>query len=285
MKTSKTVIARSVSDAAIHISRCWIASLALAMTIWGYPAQAQSQNNTEPLEVTAAESLDWDRTNKIFIARIDAIATQGEASIAAAMLTANYRDEDDQNFNIWQIEATSNVIITSKDSKAYGDHAIYNLDTAFATMTGHALKLTSPDQTVTARDKFDYYVEGGRLEAHGQAKVIRLEDTLEADLIIAHMKDNAEGQRVLDRMEAKGHVVITTPTEIARGSYGLYRADTNKATLEGGVTITRGPNILQGNKAEIDLTTNTSRMFGGNPASGGRVRGVFYPGSEKMEAP
>ena len=43
--------------------------------------------------------------------------------------------------------------------------------------------------------------------------------------------------------------------------------------------ITRGPNILEGDRADVNLTTNVSTMKG-SPAAGGRVRGVFYPGSE-----
>ncbi len=49
--------------------------------------------------------------------------------------------------------------------------------------------------------------------------------------------------------------------------------------MTGGVTILRGPNSLKGERAEIDLTANTSQLFGGGGV--GQVKGVFYPGSEK----
>ena len=245
-------------------------------------APSFAQTKSEPLEITAAESLDWDRENKTFTAIKDALATQGGASIASHKLIASYRDAQDKNFDIWKIEADQNVIITSETSKAYGDHAVYNLDEGLAVMTGNNLRLISPEQTVTARDRFEYYVTQGQLKAYGQAKVVRLEDTLEADLIIAYMHEDSEGKQVLDKLEAQGHVIITTATETAEGNAGIYRADTNKATLLGDVTIRRGPNILEGEKAEIDLTTNTSRMFG-DTTGANRVRGVFYPDSEKTE--
>ncbi len=251
--------------------------LIMALIIWSLPALAQ-----EPLEITAAGSLDWDREHKTFTAVKDALATQGASSIKADKLVASYRDAADKNFDIYHIEALQHVVIVSENSEAFGDHAIYDLDQSLATLTGKNLSLVTPEQTVTARDKFEYHVTQGQLKAYGQAKVVRLEDTLEADLIIAYMHENAQGKRVLDKLEARGHVVITTPTEIAEGDIGLFYADTNKATLSGDVTIRRGPNILEGNKAEIDLTTNTSRMFG-DETGAQRVRGVFYPDSEDIE--
>jgi lipopolysaccharide export system protein LptA len=116
------------------------------------------------------------------------------------------------------------------------------------------------------------------------------------------LKENAQGKRVLDNLEAFGNVVIVTPTERITGAYGIYRAGSNKAELKGGVKITRGPNVLEGERAEVDMTTNISKIFGaptseqapakvggaltGSPnvqTGGGRVRGVFYPNSETKE--
>lgn len=251
--------------------------LIMALIIWSMPALAQ-----EPLEITAAGSLDWDREHKTFTAVKDALATQGASSIKADKLVASYRDAADKNFDIYHIEALQHVVIVSENSEAFGDHAIYDLDQSLATLTGKNLSLVTPEQTVTARDKIEYHVAKGQLKAYGNAKVKRAEDMLEADLIIAYMRDDAQGKRVLDTLEAKGNVVITTPTETARGGTGTYRADVNKAVLSGDVRIQRGPNILEGEKAEIDLTTNTSRIFG-DQTGAQRVRGVFYPDSEEPE--
>lgn len=239
----------------------------------------------KPVEITAQGSLEWKRPERIFIANKQALATQGDTSIAAAQLTANYRDGKGSNMEIYRLTASDNVVVSSKESHAYGDKATYDLDKGVAVMTGNNLRMTAPDQTVTARDNFEYWVADGRLIANGDARIERLNakrelDTLQSDKITALLKDNAQGQRVLHSMEAEGNVVITTPTEIVTGTHGTYNAETNKAILTGGVTIKRGPNILQGERAEVDMTTNTSKLFGGNEG-GGRVRGVFYPGTEK----
>lgn len=250
-------------------------------------ASAQSPlnlNSEQPLEITADESLEWKRNDLQFIARKNALAKQGNVSVAAETLTADYRDAD-KGMQIYNVIAENNVIIHSNESDAYGQKAVYNLDKGQATMTGHNLKLVSVDQVVTAKESFEYWVTDGKLVAIGSARVERKNtagdtDTLEADKISAVMKDNGKGQRVLSEMEATGNVVITTPTEMVTGKHGIYRASSNKAELTGGVTIKRGPNILEGEKAEVDLTTNTSRMFG-SPMGNSRVRGVFYPGSKK----
>ncbi len=84
---------------------------------------------------------------------------------------------------------------------------------------------------------------------------------------------------MLKTLEAIGNVVITTETEVLRGERGVYNAATNVAELHENVKITRGPNVLEGTKAQVDLDTNISKIFGG-AQNGGQVRGVFYPGSE-----
>jgi lipopolysaccharide export system protein LptA len=233
-----------------------------------------------PLEITADNSLEWQRNDKTFTARGNALAKQGDTSIKAATLTAHYSDKDGGGMKISQVHAKDGVVIHSKDMEAFGAAATYDLDKGYAIMTGDDLRIVSPDQVVTAHEKFEYWTVEGKFSAIGGAKVTRGTDTLEADKVSAVMKNDSKGKRVLDRLEAEGNVVITTPTENVTGQKGVYTASTNMAQLSGGVKITRGPNVLEGEHAEVDLTTNTSRIFG-SKADGGRVKGIFYPGTQK----
>ena len=247
---------------------------------------SQNTNAKPPLEITADDTLEWFRSEQKIIARGNARATQEGSSIEATTLSANYRDGAQGRFEISQLNADNNVVIRAQNSTAYGDNAVYNLDQELATMTGNNLRMISPDQTVTARDRFEYHVVEGKLIAIGNAVAIRPnknggQDKLNADTISAIFKENAQGERVLETLEANGNVTITTPTEKITGTYGIYRASTNKAEIQGGVTITRGPNILQGQRAEVDLDTNKSRIFGGGNTNSGRVKAVFYPGSDE----
>ena len=266
----------------------------LILTAFHKPALAQQSplpQSKEPLEVTADESLEWDRNNQIFTARKNAVAKQGDTAIKAATLTAQYRDNPATgNMEIYNMTAIDNVIIDSRDTKAFGDKAVYVLDKSLATLTGNNLRLVSPDQVITAQDRFEYWTNEGRLIAKGAAKVIRTNpdaqghnDTLEADILTATMKNNEQGKRVLDTLQADGEVIITTATETLYGDHGIYRAGPNTAEITGNVKIRRGPNVLTGEKATVDLNTNISKLFGG-AGSNGRVSGTFFPGSEKKES-
>lgn len=265
--------------------------LATALFFGTVPAWAQTTgltaNSKAPLEISADGTLEWLRNDKTFVARQNALAVQGDSSVAAQTLSAQYREgKDSSGMEIYKVTAENGVVLKSRDSTAYGQKAVYNLDDGLAIMTGDNLKLVSPDQTVTARDKFEYWTTDGRFNALGDAVVVRPKpdgagsDTLKADKISAVMKENEHGERALYTLEATGNVVITTPTDVVTGAYGIYRAATNKAELTGGVKIIRGPNTLEGERAEVDMNTNISTIFGDTNKPTGRVRGVFYPGSQ-----
>ena len=248
----------------------------------------QSNANKDPIEITADKSLEWHRNDQLFIARVNARAKQGDIAIDAQTLEAKYAQTPTSSMDIYEMTADENVVISSRESQAFGEHAVYDLKSGIATMTGGNLKLISPDQTLTARDRFEYHVEAGKMYAYGDAKIIRpkldgTKDIIEADKVSSTFINNERGERVLKETDATGNVVITTPTEIITGAYGIYHANTNEADITGGVTITRGPNILEGERAKVNLNTNTSRLFGGKGKKDGRVRGVFYPGSENSE--
>ncbi|MGH1377855.1 MAG: LptA/OstA family protein [Alphaproteobacteria bacterium] len=248
-----------------------------------FSSDALSQNalnpdRNEPLEVTADKSLEWNRSEMYFKARQNVRAVQGDTTLTSDILTAKYRDGK-KGMDIHTLLADGHVRINSAQSRAYGDHATYKVDKGYAVMTGRKLRLISDGQTVTARDKFQYWVNTGRLEAIGSAVAVRLGDKLEADKLIATFTEDKKGKRTLKALEAIGNVVITTPTEVLTGELAIYQASTNIAKIHDNVKITRGPNVLEGDSAQVNLDTNISKIFGGAGETG-RVRGVFYPGSE-----
>lgn len=243
-------------------------------------AFAMNPDRNQPLEITADHTLEWHRNTQQYIARGSVIVRQGEVTIIADTLTADYRETGVSAFEIYRLTADGNVKIVSQGNTATGQQAVYDVDRGVAVMTGNNLRLSSPDQSLTAKDSFEYWVTEGRLTAIGSAHVIRGEDTLDADTVSATFAEDATGTRQLKSLSADRNVKITTPTEILTGNKGTYTAATNIAAIVGNVKISRGPNVLEGERAEVNLTTNVSKMQG-SPAQGGRVRGVFYPGSEE----
>ncbi|MGH1404720.1 MAG: LptA/OstA family protein [Alphaproteobacteria bacterium] len=256
----------------------------------GQYVYAQSDANLnpdsdKPLEIVADEALEWHRNDLYFKAKKNVVAEQGSTTLKADLLTALYRNGEGGGIDIYRIQVDGHVKIIAQQNTAYGDNAVYDLDKGYAVLTGKNLRLLSEEQTVTARDKFQYWVTEGRLEAHGDAVAVRLGDKIEADKMIAVFTQNKSGKRVLKTLEAIGDVVITTPSEVLTGNRAMYRAESDQAELVENVTIRRGPNILQGSHAKVNLKTNVSKLFGGSASGeeGGRVRGVFYPGSEEEE--
>jgi lipopolysaccharide export system protein LptA len=274
---------------------CLVPSHGLAQTVPA-PAPAPASSN-QPIEITATETVEWLRDQKQYIARKDVIVKQGAMEIHSDLLTADYREGAQSSTEIWQLTAEGNVQVKDETTTAYGDKGVYDVPKGVAVLTGGNLRLVSPDQTVTATERMEYYANERMAKAIGNATVVRAEDKLQANVLTAYFKDESAqpaatakakpaggplgGGGNIDRLEADGNVVITTPTEKITGSKAVYRAATNTAEITGKVRLVRGENVLEGARAEVNLTTNVSKMFG-SKTENGRVRGVFFPGSESL---
>jgi len=256
-------------------------------------AQAQTTSPADttaaPLEISADNALEWDRANKKYNARGNAVAKQKDMEVKADTLVADYRESKDKKTEIYKLTATGNVEMTSGANKAYGENAVYTLDDGKAVMTGKDLKIVGTEMTITAKERFEYYANEGRMVAIGAPVIVNQDRTLTADSVTAwtdpqnqekEAKQDTGGKSLgnLKRAEAQGNVVITTPKEKATSDKATYTAENDTVVLTGNVVLNQGPNKLTGNRAEMNMTTNVSRMFG-SPETGGRVKGVFFPGS------
>ena len=89
------------------------------------------------------------------------------------------------------------------------------------------------------------------------------------------------------RIDAEGRVIISSPEETAEGAFGTYDVPANLVTLEGEVVLTRGSNVIRGERLELDLVSGKSRIVGvatssddgGEQTGGGRVKALFTPSS------
>ena len=100
---------------------------------------------------------------------------------------------------------------------------------------------------------------------------------LRADELRVHYADaqpGAEGvSGAIRRIDAVGNVFIWSPTETAQGDTGIYEVDRKVITLTGQVVLTRGQNVLRGNRLVMNTATGVSTI----DAGGGRVKGLFVP--------
>jgi lipopolysaccharide export system protein LptA len=110
----------------------------------------------------------------------------------------------------------------------------------------------------------------------GNVHVTQAELTLDtARLTVAY---SSAGSIQIQRLDASGGVVVKSPSETARGDFGVYDLDRKLITLVGGVQLERSGSQVMGSRLVIDLNSGRAVIDGG-PAGveqrGGRVTGHF----------
>jgi len=281
-------------------------------------AQAVAPADNPPIQIQADSGIEWQQDAHVYIARGNAVAIRGPGEIHADTLIAHYREakgggNTGANTEIYRVEAEGHVVLKRDAQTVVGDRAVYDVDQSIAVVTGKGLKLTTPTDTVTARDSLDWYDQRQIAVARGNAVAIRNGKTIKGDVLTAYMvkttpapaKGAPPGGRAapapakpavtpaaspggmpgaaigteskISRVDAQGHVVIHNALDTGRGDFGVYKADTGIATLIGNVVMERGKDVIRGQRGVMDLNNNVSRMMpGGAPsASPQRVQGLF----------
>jgi lipopolysaccharide export system protein LptA len=281
---------------------------------WGGSTPAAGQglslgnvSEDRPIEISADSGIEWQQNAQLYIARGNALAKRGATEVHADTLTAHYRPAKGTGgeTEIYRLDADGRVTIRGERQTVIGDQAVYDVDQQIGIVTGKALKMMTATDVVTARDSLEWYDQKQIAVARGDAVAVRDVKRIRADVLTAHMtkdKPNAgkpekagptapgkprgstaplgatdESSRI-SRVDAQGNVLVSTETDVGRGDFGVYNADSGIATLLGNVTITRGPNTIRGQYAVMDLNNNISRMMAA-PASPNapptRVEGLF----------
>jgi lipopolysaccharide export system protein LptA len=292
----------------------------LAGLCWAGAAEAQGIDLSSggPVEVTSRNGFEWQENQQKVIATGDARAVRDNVTVIADRLTALYRKKagaaqkagtsattaatTSQDANPSGPEADGHVRIYTQTDQAVGDHAVYDIDQALLVMTGKAMKLTTPQQIMTARDSMEYWSNQHMAVGRGNAVVVTTDGhRLSGDVIVGYTKPNdttaapakaapapapaaatsgtppsdpiaASGK--LERIEAFGNVEVRTATDTVRGDRGVYVTDTGMARVVGHVRITHGQNQLNGPAADINMKTGIAHMVS-DP--GGRVEGLIMP--------
>ncbi|CAN0537467.1 unnamed protein product, partial [Laminaria digitata] len=235
-----------------------------------------SKQGDGPIQIEADEGIEWQRAKQVYLARGNARATQGGVSVEGDELIAHYKPNAAGENEIYRINANGNVRITSESEVAVSDNAVYDIDNGVLVMTGDTIRLDTAEDTIIARESLEYYEQQQMAIARGDALAIRDDRRLRADTLTAHFGEGGRSAS-MDRIEANGNVLVSTPTDIVRAEQGDYNPDRGLATLTGNVKITRGDTQLNGDRAEVNLTTGESRLL--SSRSGERVRGLFLPKS------
>ena len=292
-------------------------ALALSLLAGAAWAQGVDLNQGGAIEVTALDGMEWHQSEQLVIARGAARAVRGGVTIDTDLLLARYRPRGGTPAEarppsegpggaseIWRLEAEGDVVITTATDRAEGDRAIYDIDQEVMVLTGRNLRLTSPDNVLTARDSVEYWPQKRMAVARSDAVVVTKDDKrVRADVLVAYFREaptEAAGaprpqaarpaaaaapgsDSNLEKVEAYGRVEIRTPTEVVRGESGTYTPPNGLALLRGNVTIVRGDNTLTGCEAIVNMQTGISQLVA---CPGERVRGIIVPGqNQNLPAP
>jgi lipopolysaccharide export system protein LptA len=316
------------------LSSLALAALLAALASPGARAQPVDMTRGGPVEVTSTNGIEWRQAEQVVIATGNAKAVRDGVTLTADRLVARYRNRAGQaggdgaasapsaepggdspasNGEIWRLEAEGNVHIETETDHAQGDRGVYDMDQAVMVLTGRNLRLTTPDDTITARDSLEYWPQKRMAVARGAASVVTSDNRrIAADTLVGYFLEQApaappaaparpvraapqagaqgggtqggsaqprrapgEGSK-LDRVEVFGNVEIRTEQEVVRGDRGVYSPVTGIARLLGNVRITRGQNQLNGSEAIVDMRSGLARLVS---APGARVQGLVVPQS------
>jgi len=273
-------------------------------------AQFGAADGSQPINVQADNGIEWQQNQQIYIARGNAVAIRGSSEIHADTLIAHYREAKgaQNNSEIYRVEAEGNVVIKRDNRTVVGDRADYDVDQGVGIVHGHALKMTTAADTVTAKDALEWYDTKQVAVARGDAVAVHSGRTIKADILTAYMVKTPPGgsppgpakappaktppakpgalaapganpdESKIDRVDAQGHVVVVAADDVGRGDYGVYNAATGICTLLGNVVITRGKDVVTGQYAVMDMNKNISRIMPASTLPGStqqRVQGLF----------
>ena len=127
-----------------------------------------------------------------------------------------------------------------------------------------------------ASDRIEVQDRADRAVFSGNVKVRQAELTLDTQrLTLAYTTGDGVD---IKRLDASGGVVVRSPSETARGNFGIYDLDRKLITLIGAVQLNRGGSQINGQRLTIDLNSGRAVVDGGGRGigqSGGRVTGRF----------
>ena len=127
----------------------------------------------------------------------------------------------------------------------------------------------------------------------GNVRVVQGDTDMRSKTLVVYYEDNSKdskdamkaaqpgpaGSNQIRRMEARGDVVVTQKDQVATGDSGDFDMRANTVTLSGKVVVTKGKDVLRGERLIVNLTDGVSKMEGG----GQGVEALFEPKSKSEQ--
>jgi lipopolysaccharide export system protein LptA len=162
------------------------------------------------------------------------------------------------------------------DATAQRDPGPPNALQGFSQNRDEPVKIRAASLELREKDKMatftgDVYVLQGDTEMRCKVLVVSYETETVTRTANAAPSEPG-GDRQVRLIEAKGDVVVVQKDQNATGDAATFNMRENTVTLAGNVVVTRGSNVLRGQRLVVDLTSGVSKM------DGGRIDGIFQSG-------
>jgi len=92
-------------------------------------------------------------------------------------------------------------------------------------------------------------------------------------------KPGPSGQQRIKRLEANGGVKVCQDEQVATGDTGVFDMQANTVTLLGNVVLSKGMNVLKGEKLTVNLGSGEAKIEGGK----GGVSALLLPATIEEE--
>ncbi|MGN0929258.1 MAG: LptA/OstA family protein [Alphaproteobacteria bacterium] len=226
----------------------------------------------EDIELTADNGLEWNQKEQKIIMRENANAKTPEYELKADYIEAFYKEP---NKKIYQVIATDNVKVISKEENITTDKLTYDINNEIIKLfsTSNPTTLKNKDSEIIAKDDIIYYKAKNYATAKN-AKIINTGRTLFADDIKVEFERTKASSNQLKKILANGNIKLIDGEEELYGDTAEYNPKTGFATISGNVYFKKGTQAnLSGGKIIYDMKTGIARVL---PKDGeSKVKGVF----------
>jgi lipopolysaccharide export system protein LptA len=251
-------------------------------------AHAQQLDLTHggPVDITASDGIEWRQADQQVIARGNARAIRGTVTVTADRLIAWYRkkgtngapqpapaptglaaDPSTEGSEIYRLQAEGHVRIFTQTDLAEGDRATYDLDQAVLVITGHNLKLTTPNDVLTARDDLEYWPQKHMAVARGDAVVVTNDaKRIAADTLVAYTEDT---------QAATPAGTATSPTTAGKTAAGGTMTKATPAAAHADAKATDDPLASSGKLQRVEAFGHVSVRTVTDTVTGDRA--VYIP--------
>lgn len=205
-----------------------------------------------PLVIDSKNGLKCDKKKLVCTAEGEVIVRKGPYELHAKKASAFMKKDENGKMAIHRIEAQNQVkFFGLNGEKATAEKASFAADS-------HRIEL--------------------RPGPRQQVIVWKDEYLLMADSININLVEGAEKKLDLGSINGKGHVLLSSPSELIEGDVATYTPKNKMIIMTGNVVANRHEGQLRGSYAEVNVDTKRSKVLKRNDVqTDGRVKVFVFP--------